>query len=323
MLLVRRHSTNPYFNIAAEEYFLKFFQDDLFMLWQNEPCLVVGKHQNTLAEVNTDFVDQQQIPVIRRISGGGTVYHDEGNLNFTFISNGEREKLVNFRRFVQPVADALRKLGLAATLGIRNDIRINDLKISGNAEHVHKNRVLHHGTLLFETNLENLEEAIKPGNASFIDKAVQSVRSRVTNIRDHLPVKMEMVEFRLFLETQIAGNFDNPGYYDLNQHDIQKIEQLVQKKYKTWEWNFGYSPVYTFSKSILTGDGKVNLQLEVRNGIIENAAIRPEFAVSAEIRLLENSLTGLRHTPDIFRDLSQNPDFAEIFKELRIRSLHN
>lgn len=322
MLLVHRHSTDPFFNIAAEEYFLKTFQDDLFMLWLNEPCLVVGKHQNTLAEVNTDFIEKHQIPVVRRISGGGTVYHDRGNLNFTFITSGEKDKLVNFRRFIEPVADTLRKLGVKATLGVRNDIRINDLKISGNAEHVYKNRVLHHGTLLFTTNLEHLEEAIKPGNSNFRDKAVQSVRSRVTNIADHLPHKMEMAEFRSYLQREIAVNFNNPDFYHPNEKDAAEIEKLLQTKYNTWEWNFGYSPGYTFTKNVFTGNGVLDIRLEVRNGIIEKAEFQPNFRVSVDIIAVEHALTGLRHSPDVFRELTQNHELEEIFTELGIGNLH-
>ncbi len=154
------------------------------MLWQNLPSIILGKHQNTLAEINYSFVKENNIPVVRRISGGGTVFHDLGNLNFTFISSGEKEKLVNFRKFTQPIIEVLNHMGIPACFEGKNDLRVNGLKISGNAEHVYRNKVLHHGTLLFSADLNYLNQAIKSVPERFKDKAVQSVRSKVANITD-------------------------------------------------------------------------------------------------------------------------------------------
>jgi len=176
MLIVNRPHTDPWFNIAAEEYFLKNFQEDIFMLWQNEASIIVGKHQNTLAEINYPYVKENGIPVIRRISGGGTVFHDLGNLNFTFIQNGEKGKLVDFRKFTDPILAVLNKMGVPAVFEGKNDLRVDGLKISGNAEHVFKNRVLHHGTLLFSSVLNDLGKALKVKTDRFTDKAVKSIR---------------------------------------------------------------------------------------------------------------------------------------------------
>jgi lipoate---protein ligase len=161
MLCIYNPSTEPYFNMAAEEYLLKNFSANIFMLWRNDNAVVVGKHQNSLAEINHDFVQQNNIKVVRRLSGGGTVFHDLGNLNFTFITNGEGEELVNFRKFTQPILEVLLQLGVHAKFEGRNDLTINGLKFSGNAEHVFKKRTLHHGTLLFSSKISDLTQALK------------------------------------------------------------------------------------------------------------------------------------------------------------------
>ena len=156
------------------------------MLWQSEDSVVVGKHQNAMAEINYRFLQREGVPVARRLSGGGTVFHGDGNVNFTYLINGEKGKLIDFRRFVSPVVDYLATLGIPAEIGTRNDILVEGLKVSGNAEHVYRSRVLHHGTLLFGANLERPNMAIQVVPGRFTDRAVQSNRSKVTNISNYL-----------------------------------------------------------------------------------------------------------------------------------------
>jgi len=177
MIGILSRSRNVFFNLAVEEYLLKQKTDDVFMLWQSGISVVVGKHQNTYAEINHAYIREHQIPVVRRLSGGGAVFHGPGNLNFTFIQNGEPGKMVNFRKFVTPVIEYLKTLGLSAEIGTQNEILIGGVKISGNAEHIFKKRVLHHGTLLFNVDLSMLKEAIKVVPERYIGKAVQSNRS--------------------------------------------------------------------------------------------------------------------------------------------------
>ena len=186
MLYIYNKNTNPYFNLAAEEYVLKEFQEECFMLWRNEPSIIVGKNQNTLAEINLDYVRQHKIPVVRRLSGGGAVFHDLGNLNFTFIVNEDVSSFSDFKRFTQPIIDVLRKLSVNAEFSGRNDITIDGKKISGNAQYYYKNRILHHGTLLFSSSITDLSAALKVRPVKFEDKGVKSVSKRVTNISEHL-----------------------------------------------------------------------------------------------------------------------------------------
>jgi lipoate-protein ligase A len=230
MLLLQQTSTNPYFNIAAEEYLLKNFSDDIFTLYINEPSIIVGKHQNTLAEINQEFVRSQSIKVVRRLSGGGTVYHDLGNLNYSFIANGSEGKLVDFKKFTQPIVDVLLHLGIDAQLGGKNDIRIGERKISGNAEHIYKNRVLHHGTLLFSSELDNLNESIRVNPSTYTDKSVKSIRSNVANISDYLKDKITINEFAALVVNQIKQTIPNCSSYNLTKNDNSAINRLIDTK---------------------------------------------------------------------------------------------
>jgi len=204
MYFYRSQSTDPYFNMATEEYFLKNFEEDFFCLYINRPSVIVGKHQNTMAEINVPYVMENNIPVIRRLSGGGTVFHDLGNLNFCFIQQGKPGYLVDFKKFSQPILDVLQKLEINAWLRGKSDLVIDNKKFSGNAEHVYKNKVLHHGTLLFSSELSQLNEAIKADWGKFTDKAVRSNRSQVTNIAEHLkiPLTLEVFTQRLAHEVK-------------------------------------------------------------------------------------------------------------------------
>ena len=187
MLIIQNSTTDPYFNIAVEEYLLKNFTDDCFILYQNKPSIIIGKHQNTLAEINYQYVKENNIAVVRRLSGGGTVYHDLGNLNFSFIKNSGNDKnLVDFKMYTTPIIEVLKQLGVNAEFGGHNDIQVNGFKISGNAEHIFKKRVLHHGTLLFSSDLSILNNAIKAPENRYSDKAVKSVRAVVANIKDFI-----------------------------------------------------------------------------------------------------------------------------------------
>src|SRR5690554_4159748 len=182
MRCIRLSSRDPYFCLAAEEYLMKKFTDDIFMLWQSDDTVVIGKHQNAMGEINYRYVHEQNITVARRISGGGTVFHDSGNLNFAYIKNVSSTSEISFTRFIQPITEALGSLGITATTSGRNDLLVDGKKVSGNAQHIFKNRVLHHGTLLFNSNLQTLGSSIKVIPGLYRDKAVQSNRSIVTNI---------------------------------------------------------------------------------------------------------------------------------------------
>jgi len=316
MLYINRTSTDPYFNIAAEEYMLKNFSEDCFMLWQNEPCIIVGKHQNTLAEINYDYVKDLGIPVVRRISGGGTVFHDLGNLNFTFIQNGKEEELVNFRKYTKPILEVLKTMGIDAMFEGRNDLTINGKKFSGNAEHVHKNRTLHHGTLLFSSTLPDLSKALKVDPLKFKDKAVKSVRSRVTNLREHMKEQISIEEFRNKIRDYVLNQYPDANYYELRGEDIEKINRLVEEKYGTWKWNFGYSPKYNFKKSVKSKGGYIEFNFDVKDGIIRQVKIFGDFFNSIDIEAFEKSLIGLPHEEKHLMEKIATMDIGKYFNQV-------
>ncbi|HPF64468.1 lipoate--protein ligase [Lentimicrobium sp.] len=316
MLCIIRHETDPYFNLAAEEYVLKNFERDSFMLWRNEPAIIVGKHQNTLAEINQDYVKENMIKVVRRLSGGGAVFHDLGNLNFTFIASGENHQLVDFRKFTQPILEVLQKLDIEARFEGRNDLTIDGRKFSGNAEHVHKNRVLHHGTLLFSAQMADLSSALKVDPDKFQDKAVKSVRSRVTNISEHLKIPLTVLEFRDLVLKHVMESTPGAELYSFTQDDITAISRLRDEKYITWEWNFGYSPKYNFRKTVKTNGGKLEVTLEVVNGTIEKARFFGDYFNKLDPSDIEHALTGTLHNETAIRERLNDFEITDYFLKI-------
>ena len=300
-LCINQTNSDPYFNLAAEEYFLKNFQEDFFMLWRSRPSVVVGKHQNALAEINHEFVRLHEIPVARRLSGGGTVFHDPGNVNFTFIRNVANISEVNFKVFTVPVIEALKKLGVDAYTTGRNDLLIDGKKISGNAEHVHRNRVLHHGTLLFDSHLEALKGALKVDLSKFEDKAVQSNRSEVTNIANYLPNPISVEKFTDFLFGEISQNYPEFQIYEPTPEDLEAIQKLSIEKYQTWDWIFGYSPRYRFTNTLNTTNGAISISLLVEKSHIAEASISGAIQVEISQKITE-LLLGCRHDFEAVKD---------------------
>lgn len=307
MLCIHLKNTDPYFCLAAEEYLLKNFSEDIFMLWQSEKAVVVGKHQNLLAEINYQFVRENNIALCRRISGGGTVFHDSGNVNFSFIKNVKSPAEISFKMFTAPVVEALAKLGITATTSGRNDLLIDGLKISGNAEHVYKNRVLHHGTLLFNSDLKNLGQAIKVTPGKYESKAVQSNRSPVVNILQFLKTPMTTREFIQFLLDVQLENSDNQ-FYDLSENDLQAVEKLAYEKFRTWDWNFGYSPKYSFKNEVEIDGKSLNVELLVEHGMIVQASIAGDYFSEVQTESIQKNLFQKKHHFDDIRNIFSNDE---------------
>ncbi|MFN3556732.1 MAG: biotin/lipoate A/B protein ligase family protein [Bacteroidales bacterium] len=303
MLFVENTSLDPWLNIALEEYLLKNYDQEIVMLWRSKPSVIVGKHQNTLAEINLPFVIKNSIPVVRRLSGGGTVFHDPGNINFTFIRRAPKERLVDFKSHTQPVIDFLQTLGVDARFEGKNDIRVNGLKISGNAEHVFRDKVLHHGTLLFDADLGHLNEAIRAREELFDSKAIRSARSIVANISEFLPQKISRQEFMLQLKTHLKKHFAIEQDYIPGPEDWRHTEELKASKYLKWEWNYAWSPVYTFRNAGNYHGVEWIVELKVAKGIVESAQIVVEHKRLSDQHPLICSITGAEHTPDRIAEL--------------------
>ena len=294
MICVLSNTYDPYFNLAAEEYLFKNTDEEVFMLWQCHSTIVVGKHQNTLAEINYPYVRKNGIKVARRLSGGGTVFHDSGNVNFTFIKHGEKGKLIDYEKHVAPIINLLKKMGIDAQPGEKNEILLKGKKISGNAEHIYKSRILHHGTLLFDTQLDRLNNALQINTGKYHDKAVQSNRSKVTNILQHLHEKISVEEFMTYLFENFS-NTTNALRYHFSRPELEIVNRIAEQKYNTWEWIYGYSPKYSFENKIKLEDREIGIHLEVESGIIRSAAISGDFFKDDKKHLLADALIQQKH----------------------------
>ena len=294
MLFVYNESTDPYFNLAAEEYLVKNLSEEVFMLWRNDNTIVVGRNQNTLSEIHYDYVKEKDIHVVRRMSGGGTVFHDLGNINFTFIVNSG-DDFSNYRRFTEPVIDFLETLGVHASLSGRNDILLGDKKISGNAQYMYKNRVMHHGTLLFASEENRLAEALRVSEEKIQSKGIKSVRSRITNISNYLAEPMKPEQFIDQFAAYMIKKDADCKYYDLTKHQ-KDIEKLRDEKYATWEWNFGYSPKYEFTRKKRFPMGIVEIYLDIAGtSEIKDVKIFGDFFSQKPVSELEKKLIGVYH----------------------------
>jgi lipoate---protein ligase len=308
MLLIDRRETDPFFNLAAEEYVLKSFSEEVFMLWTSDASVVVGKHQVAAAEANLPYTWKASIPVIRRISGGGTVYHDPGNLNFSIVAGGEKEKLVDYARYTRGVIRGLAGLSVDAALQGKSSLFTGGLKFSGNAAHVYKNRVLHHGTLLFNTDLQQLRKCIRPDHRHYHDRSVRSVDSRITNLIDHLPKGMDMTAFREHIIRQARQDFPGIRDYRFTRADREAISRLAGEKYAKHEWNFGYSPRYSLDKSMAINNSSVRVLLDSEKGRISN--IRFMQHGQAVMEALAAILAGCLHHPGSIKDVLIKANFA-------------
>ncbi len=300
MLCILSENTDPCFNLASEEVLLKSRTEEYFLLYRNRPSIVVGKHQNTLAEINLPFVEENGINVVRRISGGGTVFHDLGNLNFAFITSGREGELVDYNRHTRPIIAGMKKMGLDVTLGKRNELLLGQKKISGTASHVFKQRALHHGTLLFSSEMTDLSRALKVKVGKFKDRAVKSIRSEVTNIREHLIDKMEMDDFQKRLFAYVMESMEGT-LYQYSENDLSQITTLSETKFSSWEWNFGYSPRYQFTKTFGYGEAEISIHMNVEKGVITVINVEGDFLGSRDIHALEELLAGTIHDPQTIR----------------------
>ena len=294
MLYLESPTRDPYFNLALEEYLFEELgrSRPCFMLWQNDNTIVVGKYQNTAEEINQAFVDAHHIRVARRLSGGGAVYHDKGNLNFTFVVDQGSNPAFNFKIFVQPVVEALSRFGVHAEFTGRNDLTIDGMKFSGNAQYARHGRLLHHGCIMLDSNLTDVADALRVKEAKFASKAVKSVRSRVTTINAHAPAPISMADFKGALRAcAMASGALEP--YALTEADVLAVQKLRDEKYATWAWNYGFSPPYDMRREMKFPAGLVTAHLSAEGGKIKAVRLYGDFFGSGELGELESAMAGL------------------------------
>lgn len=313
--------TDPRINLAIEEYALKNLDiDETYLLFYiNEPSIIIGKNQNTIEEINTEYVESNGIHVVRRLSGGGAVYHDLGNLNFSFITKDDGESFHNFRKFTEPVVAALKSLGVNAELSGRNDLLAEGRKVSGNAQFSTRGRMFSHGTLLFNSEMDHVVSALKVKKDKIESKGIKSIRSRVANISEFLPEKMDIQEFRsLILKHIFEGKEEIPEYV-LTEEDWEKIHQLSKERYQNWEWNYGKSPRFNLQHSHRFPVGSIDVRLEVNKGVVENCKIYGDFFGVGDVSDIETRLIGLRYEKGELEkglvDLEMSRYFGNISKE--------
>src|SRR5690554_2880362 len=321
MLCIYHESTDPYFNIATDEFILKYLEEDCVMLWRNDNAIIVGKYQNTLSEINYDYVKEHNISVVRRMSGGGAVYHDMGNLNFSFTQTGKDSNLTDFKKFTQPIVEVLQSLGVRAKFEGKNDLMIDGKKFSGNAAHIYKHKILSHGTILFSSEMRNVAEALRIHPVKYIDKASKSVPKRVTNVSDHLKIPMTVEEFSQKLMDYFLATIPDSKQYQFTEEDLKKIKQLRDEKYATYEWNYGKSPKYNFKKAVRTTGGVLEVNLDVKKGKIEAAKIYGDFFSEQGVEDLENALIDVLHEEQVIRAVLSEYDLSKHLSNINLDEL--
>ncbi|BBM41416.1 lipoate protein ligase A [Leptotrichia shahii] len=309
------------FNIALEEYCFKKLkdEDEIFLLWINEPSIIVGKYQNTIEEINTEYTREKGIHVIRRISGGGAVYHDLNNLNYTIISNRDKgQEGFNFKEFSKPIIETLAELGVKAEFTGRNDLEIDGQKFCGNAQAYIKDRVMHHGCLLFNVDFSALGDALKVSKDKIESKGVKSVRSRVTNILPHLKTPITVEEFGDKIMEYMKKQYPDMKEYVFSKEELDYIAKRAEVK-RSWEWNYGESPEFNITRGKRFKNGKIQIFATVENSRIKNIKFYGDFfGKNEDLNEIENLLKNVKYTAEDVKEKLESIDIGEYFSKFTV-----
>ncbi|MDW0116918.1 lipoate--protein ligase [Sporosarcina thermotolerans] len=307
--------TDPRINLAIEEYVLKNMdvdKDSFLLFYINGPSIIIGKNQNTVEEINTEYVDANGIHVVRRLSGGGAVYHDLGNLNYSFITKDDGESFRNFKKFTEPVIKALADMGVKAELLGRNDILVEGRKVSGNAQFATHGRMFTHGTLMFNTEIERVVSALRVRKDKIESKGIKSIRSRVANISEFIEEPMTIEQFRMNILNSIFGGEENIQYMELTEQDWENIHALSAERYGNWNWNYGKSPKFNVQHSHRFPVGGIDVRLQVENGNIQDVNIYGDFFGVGEVQVVEESLKNVQYDRESISNAIEGVDIPTI-----------
>lgn len=321
MIYIENNSTNPFYNFALEYYLIyekKLPDNHIFIFWRTEPTVMIGQYQNTLEEINEKFVKENHIHVVRRITGGGTIYTDMGGWQFSFITKGKADQ-INFIEYIKPIVDALKKIGVAAEFNSRNDLVIENKKFSGNAQCMTNGYTLHHGSLLFNTDLEQMVKCLTVDDYKIISKGIKSVKERVTNISDHLPEPVDTMKFKELMINSIMGGNNNE--YKLTNEDNCRINNIAKEKFENWQWNYGKSPKFNITKTGRFNGGKVEFKLNVNKGIIESCILYGDFFGNIDVEKFCAILRGVEYSRESIKKTLEKQDINQYFYNISLEEL--
>lgn len=323
MKYIVNKSNNPAYNIALEAYAFRelLSEDEIFILWINEPAIIIGKHQNTIQEINKEYIDAHGIHVARRLSGGGAVYHDLNNLNYTIISNKSEEGAFDFKTFSQPVIETLADLGVKAEFTGRNDLEINGKKFCGNAQAYYKGRMMHHGCLLFDVDMTVLGDALKVSKDKIESKGIKSVRARVTNIIDELPEKITVNEFSDKILAKMKETYPDMTEYVLSEDELAKIQKSADEQFGNWDWVYGKAPEYTIERNVRYPAGKINTFANVEKSMIKNIKIYGDFFGIKDVQDIEELLVGTRYENKDVLEKLKTIDTTQYFSGMTVEEV--
>ncbi|MBC2189987.1 lipoate--protein ligase [Listeria booriae] len=313
---------DPTINLAVEEFILTELDLDepVLLFYINQPSIIIGRNQNTIEEINTEYVAKNNIKVVRRLSGGGAVYHDEGNLNFSFITKDDGDSFHNFAKFTQPIVEALKKQGVKAELKGRNDLLIDGFKVSGNAQFATKGKMFSHGTLMLDLNLDNVVASLKVRKDKIESKGIKSVRSRVANISEFMEQKMTTEAFRdlLLLDLFDVENVKDVKEYVLTEADWEKIHAISEKRYNNWDWNYGKSPKFNLERTKRFPVGGIDVRLDVVKSVIADVKIFGDFFGVGDVTEIEDKLRGVNYDRKAIETALQGVDIKHYFGNITL-----
>ncbi len=312
--------TDARLNLALEEHVLRtrIADDDLLLFYVNAPAIIIGRNQNTIEEISSDVVNARGLRVVRRLSGGGAVYHDLGNLNFSFMTRDVHARFSRYDLFNSPVVEVLRELGVPAEIGGRNDILAAGRKISGNAQFATAGRMFSHGTLLLDSNLDDVTAALRPKPGKVESKGVKSIRSRVANISEFLREPISVETLRDLILERIFGTRDRARIPSLaiDAGDWLAARDLVERRYGSWSWNYGENPPSNVQRVQRFTAGEIDVRLDIHGGHISGVRFFGDFMGRSEVGELEARLSGTAYDRDTLAHVLRDIDLREYFGDV-------